>query len=485
LDRKFIVFVSSTFNDLKNHRQSVIESIVRLKHIPIAMEYFPAKDKTLQYIEQQIEASDMFLIIVGGNIGDPVLPPDPTTFTQYEYQFALKYQKEIIILLQESDEFRAHQHAPGVAEFRDRLMRAGGSVGFFFENQPDRTGNTAMHALIEAVTSMERRPQPGGWMRADAYDRIKQSLTLGAKESQSPFLQRYVSFFETLRTINDRALSSQNPKIAIGKYLWKYFITAFGREKVHRIFFESGSSTAYASYYLLGYIREHLDWFRKSKMSEELTIITNNLFTLLDFTLYSGSPRLIQDIVLYPKGPFWEKYAATYGSLVEVGEENPGLFRDPHWKLSDEAIEACRMITSGITELLSPKGLIVMAVSGIEWTEPSIRGPHVGSYHNGLMKRGLISSRHAKIIMLDDTKWNKPFDFQRCFPVCGGDDVDWHEVMTKSPVAFAIGSDNRDASSQIESDVVDHGFDFVTEVVDGCFCTIAYNNSFKDWRASS
>jgi hypothetical protein len=178
IDRKFVVFVSSTFLDLQSHRTKVIEIITRLNHLPIAMEYFPAQDRTTEFIEKQIEAADILLLIVGGNIGSPMSPTDPMTFTQYEYQFALKHQKEIIIILQDATEFRTHQHAQGVAEFRDRLMHAGGIAGYFFEHQPDHTGTIAMHALMNAVTQMERRRQPGGWVRANEYDRIKQSLAL-------------------------------------------------------------------------------------------------------------------------------------------------------------------------------------------------------------------------------------------------------------------------------------------------------------------
>ena len=38
MEKKYQVFISSTFNDLKEEREKAINAILRLEHIPIGME---------------------------------------------------------------------------------------------------------------------------------------------------------------------------------------------------------------------------------------------------------------------------------------------------------------------------------------------------------------------------------------------------------------------------------------------------------------
>jgi hypothetical protein len=45
MSSKFQIFVSSTYVDLKNHRDLVIKSILEMGHIPVEMEMFSADDE--------------------------------------------------------------------------------------------------------------------------------------------------------------------------------------------------------------------------------------------------------------------------------------------------------------------------------------------------------------------------------------------------------------------------------------------------------
>ena len=38
--KRYQVFISSTYTDLQLERQEVLESILKLRHIPVGMEYF-------------------------------------------------------------------------------------------------------------------------------------------------------------------------------------------------------------------------------------------------------------------------------------------------------------------------------------------------------------------------------------------------------------------------------------------------------------
>jgi len=44
MDKRYQIFVSSTFADLKDERQQVIQALMEMDCIPSGMELFPAQD---------------------------------------------------------------------------------------------------------------------------------------------------------------------------------------------------------------------------------------------------------------------------------------------------------------------------------------------------------------------------------------------------------------------------------------------------------
>lgn len=100
-EKKYQVFISSTYEDLKEERQSAFGALMSIgKFIPIGMELFPAIDiKQLEYIEQQIAESDYYLLITGGRYGS--LNENGISYTEAEYDLAKKHQIPCICLVHE------------------------------------------------------------------------------------------------------------------------------------------------------------------------------------------------------------------------------------------------------------------------------------------------------------------------------------------------------------------------------------------------
>lgn len=46
MDKKYQIFISSTFKDLELERRVAIEQILNISHIPVGMESFQAGDET-------------------------------------------------------------------------------------------------------------------------------------------------------------------------------------------------------------------------------------------------------------------------------------------------------------------------------------------------------------------------------------------------------------------------------------------------------
>jgi site-specific recombinase XerC len=70
VEKKYQIFVSSTFGDLKNSRNKVIETILKAYHLPVGMEMFSADDADQwKVIKDTIDLSDYYVVIIGHRYG--------------------------------------------------------------------------------------------------------------------------------------------------------------------------------------------------------------------------------------------------------------------------------------------------------------------------------------------------------------------------------------------------------------------------------
>jgi hypothetical protein len=70
LDKIFKVFLSSTYEDLREERAEVQKALLKLNCFPVGMELFPAADdETWEFIKSQIEDSDYYILLVAGRYG--------------------------------------------------------------------------------------------------------------------------------------------------------------------------------------------------------------------------------------------------------------------------------------------------------------------------------------------------------------------------------------------------------------------------------
>lgn len=88
MNKRYQVFISSTYQDLSEERLEVIKALLELDCMPVGMEYFPAaSEDSWSYISGLIEQCDYYIVVVGGRYGS--LTPEGISFTQKEYEFAL------------------------------------------------------------------------------------------------------------------------------------------------------------------------------------------------------------------------------------------------------------------------------------------------------------------------------------------------------------------------------------------------------------
>ncbi len=100
---RYQIFVSSTFRDLKEEREAVLNAILKLHQFPMGMETFPAANSTpWELIERLIEDSDYYVLIIGGKYGS--VDDDGVSYTEKEYDLAVKLGRHILVFMHESPE---------------------------------------------------------------------------------------------------------------------------------------------------------------------------------------------------------------------------------------------------------------------------------------------------------------------------------------------------------------------------------------------
>ncbi len=88
--RKYQIFISSTFRDLGDQRRMVLDVVIDRGHMPIALERFPAADRTVpNVIRKTIDASQIYVIILGYRYG-AIVDGEGISFSQLEYEIAVE-----------------------------------------------------------------------------------------------------------------------------------------------------------------------------------------------------------------------------------------------------------------------------------------------------------------------------------------------------------------------------------------------------------
>jgi hypothetical protein len=167
MDKRYQVFVSSTYADLKQERQRVIQALMEMDCIPAGMELFPAADDDQwAFIKRVIDDCDYYLIIIGGRYGS--LTPEGISYTEKEFNYALERGLKIIALLhEEPDSIPVNKSDIGPAlrqklkNFRDKV--ATNRLVKFWKNADELPGMVAL-SLSKTIKTYPAV----GWVRASS-----------------------------------------------------------------------------------------------------------------------------------------------------------------------------------------------------------------------------------------------------------------------------------------------------------------------------
>ena len=164
MSKKYQIFVSSTYEDLKDQRDQVIKAALEMGHIPVGMEMFSAADEQQwKIITRQIDQSDYYAVIVAHRYGSI---SEGISYTEKEYDYAVKKGIPVIGFVIEDDVVWPPALIDNDQTARDSLSKFKAKVKSrpvgFWKNAEDLHGKFSI-ALMKLITT---NPMPG-WARAD------------------------------------------------------------------------------------------------------------------------------------------------------------------------------------------------------------------------------------------------------------------------------------------------------------------------------
>ncbi len=166
MDKRYQVFISSTYSDLKEERGKVMQTVMSLDCIPAGMEFFTAIDsEQLEFIKKIIDDCDYYILIIGGKYGS--MTEDGISYTEQEYNYAVSKGIRVLAFLHEninqltSDKIELDQNKREKLEtFRDRVKT--GRLVQFWSNADELNGKVAV-----SLTKTIKTYPAIGWVRGN------------------------------------------------------------------------------------------------------------------------------------------------------------------------------------------------------------------------------------------------------------------------------------------------------------------------------
>lgn len=172
MEKREQVFVSSTYVDLVQERQKVIQTLLEAECFPVGMEMFPASDdEKWDLIKGVIDDSDYYVLIIGGRYGSEdersaVEESKRLSYTEQEYDYAVSVKKPVMAFVHANPKIipagktdENDQKASKLKQFREKV-----------EARMVKSWQTPEELPGHVVTSLMklRKSHPAvGWVRAD------------------------------------------------------------------------------------------------------------------------------------------------------------------------------------------------------------------------------------------------------------------------------------------------------------------------------
>ena len=242
MEKRYQVFVSSTYTDLLEARQEVMQALLELDCIPAGMELFPAADDDQwTLIKRVIDECDYYIVIIAGRYGS--IGPDEKSFTQLEYEHAISRKKPVIAFLHREPGKLPADHTekdPEQAKKLEDFRNLAQKKAVRYWTTPADLGAVVGRSLVKLI-----RDKPAiGWVKADSLPSQESTQEVLELRAQIAELKR------ALKTVRAKAPKEAAP-LAQGedRFEIEYTFHAYGGH-THSDSYSASYSASWAQIFL-------------------------------------------------------------------------------------------------------------------------------------------------------------------------------------------------------------------------------------------
>ncbi|SUH02645.1 Uncharacterised protein [Salmonella enterica subsp. enterica] len=151
--KKYQIFLSSTYADLVDERESIIKAILEMYHIPIGMEMFSAEDEEQwEIIRRTIEVSDYYILVLGLRYGSKT--SEGISFTQKEYEYALERKIPILAFIMKDTvalpKVKRDDNLQEINAFRETVL-SNSKMAQFWETKDELIKNVSVSLMKQIM----------------------------------------------------------------------------------------------------------------------------------------------------------------------------------------------------------------------------------------------------------------------------------------------------------------------------------------------
>lgn len=172
MNKKYQVFVSSTYNDLKEERSEVIRCLLDNDCIPVGMEQFNVPMNQWEYITKCLDNTDYCVLILAGKYGS-LEESSGIGYTEKEFDYAVAKNIPVIRLVYEHLDnliVNKSETEPDkknkLLSFREKVLS--GKLASFYTNMGDLKTK-----LVTSINQAIKHFPRYGWVR---YDQLQKEI---------------------------------------------------------------------------------------------------------------------------------------------------------------------------------------------------------------------------------------------------------------------------------------------------------------------
>lgn len=206
MEKKYQVFISSTYTDLIEERREVMEALLQMNCFPVGMEYFNASDESQwEIIKKLIDDCDYYVLIVAGRYGS-VDEATGKSYTQMEFEYAVSQGKTVLRFVHDKIGDLKADNVESTDEGKKKLNAFRQEVMKKYCKMWHTSDELKSQVILALNRQFSTNPQTG-WIKADQVSSEQANKEILKLKEENEQLKATIAQYEEMSPVGIENLS--------------------------------------------------------------------------------------------------------------------------------------------------------------------------------------------------------------------------------------------------------------------------------------